>query len=126
MGCMGNEDLSRVGSMELTALLMSLERCYIHEGGWNARKVASGGSQGRKAKKLSRGEKFGADRRVGRSSARRFWLVASFFPLQLAISYVQASDLMILGESRYYRVARFCKRGDMGACAVGEIVNTEL
>jgi hypothetical protein len=55
MGCMGNEDLSRVGSLEMTALLMSLKRRCIHEGGWSARKVASGGSQGRKAEKLSRG-----------------------------------------------------------------------
>ncbi len=29
-------------------------------------------------------------------------------------------------EDRCYRDARFCKKGDMGACAVGEIVNTEL
>ncbi len=52
MDCMGNEDLSRVGSLGMTVLLMSLERRCIHEGGWSARKVASGRNQ---AEKLSRG-----------------------------------------------------------------------
>ncbi len=45
MGCMGNEDLSRVGSLGMTTLLMSLEQRCIHEGGWSARKVASGRSE---------------------------------------------------------------------------------
>ncbi len=52
MGYMGNEDLSRVGSLGMTALLISLEQRCIHEGGWSARKVASGRNQ---AEKLSRG-----------------------------------------------------------------------
>jgi hypothetical protein len=73
MGCMGNEDLSRIGSLEMTMLLMSVEQRCIQEGGWSARKVASGRSQ---AEKLSRGnsghEQFGADKRVGRSSEGSF------------------------------------------------------
>ncbi len=52
MGCMGNDDLSRVGSLEMTALLMSVVQRCILEGGRSARKVASGRSQ---AEKLSRG-----------------------------------------------------------------------
>jgi hypothetical protein len=46
MGCMENGDLSRVRSLEMTALLMSLSGAAFMEGRWSARKVTSGGSQG--------------------------------------------------------------------------------
>jgi hypothetical protein len=50
MGCMENGDLSRVRSLEMTALLMNLNGAAFIEGRWSARKVASGGSQGRKGR----------------------------------------------------------------------------
>jgi hypothetical protein len=46
--------LCRVGSLEMTALLMSLSSATFMEGRRNARKVTSGGSQGTQEAELSR------------------------------------------------------------------------
>jgi hypothetical protein len=54
MGCMEDGDRSRVKSLEMTALLMSLSGAAFMQGGWSTRKVTSGRSQGRKEKALSR------------------------------------------------------------------------
>jgi hypothetical protein len=46
--------LCRIRSLEMTALLMNLSGAAFMEGRRNARKVTSGGSQGRKEVELSR------------------------------------------------------------------------